>query len=250
MSKRAGRGRGKPAGRPRSRGSGAEAGALAARPQARKGGAERAKPVRTARAPSKGAPAAPGVANAPGGTTRVARLEQVKVMAHPLRLRMLHLFGETPRTAKQVAAILGEKPTRLYHHVDAMARVGLIELVETRQNRGATEKYYRTAARRFEVRHEPSAEGVRDVDTIGMIRTVVEAARDEALDYFTGPHEKPAVSPMVIRARIQGSAEEIEALRQAVLKVLEMHPPRKRKGPEQAAIQYALTILLHPAPEE
>src|ERR1700752_5178596 len=68
-------------------------------------------------------------------------LEQIKVLADPLRLRVLEAFGEE-RTTKQVAELLGEKPTKLYHHVDALQRVGLITLSRTRQNRGTVEKYY------------------------------------------------------------------------------------------------------------
>ena len=37
-------------------------------------------------------------------------LEQIKVLADPLRIRILEAFGEE-RTTKQVADLLGEKPT-------------------------------------------------------------------------------------------------------------------------------------------
>jgi predicted ArsR family transcriptional regulator len=54
----------------------------------------------------------------------------------------MELFVETPRTTKQVADLLGEPPTRLYHHVAALERAGLLRLKETRRNRGTTEKWY------------------------------------------------------------------------------------------------------------
>lgn len=75
-------------------------------------------------------------------------LEQIKVLADPLRLRMLEAFCQE-RTTKQVAELLGEKPTKLYHHVEALERVGLIELARTRPNRGTVEKYYLAVARTF-----------------------------------------------------------------------------------------------------
>jgi hypothetical protein len=75
-------------------------------------------------------------------------LEQVKVLADPLRIRVLEAFCQE-RTTKQVAELLGEKATKLYHHVDALARVGLIALSRTRQNRGTVEKYYLAVARTF-----------------------------------------------------------------------------------------------------
>ena len=75
-------------------------------------------------------------------------LEQIKVLADPLRIRILEAFGEE-RTTKQVADLLGEKPTKLYHHVDALEKIGLIALSRMRQNRGTLEKYYLAVARTF-----------------------------------------------------------------------------------------------------
>ena len=76
-------------------------------------------------------------------------LEQVKVVADPLRVRILEAICLEPRTTKQIAEILGEKPTRLYHHVDALAEAGLVRLVDTRQVRGTVEKYYQAVGRAF-----------------------------------------------------------------------------------------------------
>ncbi len=210
-------------------------------------------PARPRRAAGKSRTAA-GPAPAPGAM-RVSQLEQVKVMAHPLRLRMLELFGEAPRTAKQVAGLLGEKPTRLYHHVDAMARVGLIELTETRQVRGATEKYYRAAARRFEIGQEAFAAAGKaaGAGSAGMIRTVVDATRNEVLDFFGAEHPRPPVSPVIARAMVRGSREEIEAIRTRLMELLELRksaPGKRAKGGKSEALTYSLALMFYPAPEE
>ena len=70
----------------------------------------------------------------------LTELDQIKVLADPLRIRILEELGQE-RTTKQVADLIGEKPTKLYHHVEALERVGLIQLTRTRQNRGTLEKY-------------------------------------------------------------------------------------------------------------
>lgn len=75
-------------------------------------------------------------------------LDQIRILADPLRLRMLEAFGEE-RTTKQVADLLEEKPTRLYHHVDALEGAGLIRLRRTARKRGTTEKYYQAVAENF-----------------------------------------------------------------------------------------------------
>src|ERR1043166_7584467 len=70
------------------------------------------------------------------------KVADLRALAHPLRLRMMELFAESPKTTKQVAELLGQPPTRLYHHVAALERSGLLVLKETRQNRGTVEKWY------------------------------------------------------------------------------------------------------------
>lgn len=86
---------------------------------------------------------------------RISDIGQVKALANPLRMRIIEkLATSEPMTTKQVAQSLGEKPTRLYHHVDLLEKAGLIRLTHTRQNRGATEKYYEAIARTFRAGEE------------------------------------------------------------------------------------------------
>lgn len=81
---------------------------------------------------------------------QISDIEQVKALSHPLRMRIIEtLAAADPMTTKQVAEALGEKPTRLYHHVDTLLKAGLIRLTHTKQNRGTTEKYYETIAKQF-----------------------------------------------------------------------------------------------------
>ncbi len=81
---------------------------------------------------------------------RLTSLAQVRVLANPLRLRLLDAFVAEPRTTMQVARVLGESPTRLYRHVDALFRAGFLERRGERKNRGTTEVYYQAKAGHFE----------------------------------------------------------------------------------------------------
>ena len=78
----------------------------------------------------------------------ISDLDQLKVVADPLRIRILEAFCRE-RTTKQVAVVIEEKPTKLYHHVEALEKVGLIRLSRTRRNRGTLERYYLAVARTF-----------------------------------------------------------------------------------------------------
>src|SRR3954468_24369892 len=86
----------------------------------------------------------------PGAPELQANVAELRALAHPLRLRILELFAEAPRTTKQVAEMLGQPPTRLYHHVAALERAGLLVLKETRPNRGVVEKWYEAVARQMQ----------------------------------------------------------------------------------------------------
>jgi DNA-binding transcriptional ArsR family regulator len=109
-------------------------------------------------------------------------LKQVRALADPLRMRILGALCEE-RTTKQVAELLHEKPTRLYHHVDALERAGLVQLTRTRPKRGTIEKYYRSVARTFEARvstgrqSEASREAIDDVMATAFATTSSEVSR-------------------------------------------------------------------------
>ena len=90
----------------------------------------------------------------PEGTLTLTGLAQVRALADPLRVRMLEAFAAEERTTRQVAEILQEKPTRLYHHLKSLATAGLIRKTRTRRNRGTLETYYRAVACSF--RADPS----------------------------------------------------------------------------------------------
>src|SRR5271156_1950475 len=84
-------------------------------------------------------------------TYTVKDLRQIRALADPLRQRILGALMSTPRTTKQVAEILGEKPTKLYHHVEALEKAGLVRLTETRPVRGTVERYFQAVATQFQV---------------------------------------------------------------------------------------------------
>jgi DNA-binding transcriptional ArsR family regulator len=122
---------------------------------------------------------------------RISDLEQVKALAHPLRMRIIEaLAASEPMTTKQVAESLGETPTRLYHHVDLLEKTGLIRLTHTRQNRGTTEKYFEAIARQFRADTDLfSEESTVDQESAlrPMIRTVFDNATAELLRLLDTP---------------------------------------------------------------
>lgn len=118
----------------------------------------------------------------------IDRPEQLKALADPLRQRLLNAFCCNPATTRQVADLLGEQATRLYHHVKLLENAGLIQLVETKQNRGTIEKYYLATAHNFIVDHQMlSAQSAEDdpmLESQSMIVNMLEATLAEARSRF------------------------------------------------------------------
>src|SRR5436309_1208191 len=120
-------------------------------------------------------------------------LAEMRALAHPLRLRIMEVFAEAPRTTKQVAEELGQPPTRLYHHVAALERAGLLRLRETRKNRGTTEKWYEAISRTMGT---PSVKAARGTPKESAARravamTVLEQARQEVVAAMQRRGEEP-----------------------------------------------------------
>src|SRR5258708_15072633 len=80
------------------------------------------------------------------------------------RSRMLELLRDQPMTVTQLGELMGEAPSKIHYHVRELERVGLLELVETREKGGILEKYYQPIA------HE-----------IGVDKALLTVPSDEAL---------------------------------------------------------------------
>jgi DNA-binding transcriptional ArsR family regulator len=67
----------------------------------------------------------------------------LKALAHPLRIRILAMLREKPGSPVQLAARLDATLGAVAYHVRTLHNLGLIELIDTRQRRGATEHVYK-----------------------------------------------------------------------------------------------------------
>lgn len=91
-------------------------------------------------------------------TKRVMKinLEQMKLVSSPIRAKIIYLLDEKAMTAKQVADELGKTPGSVHYHIQQLYQGGILELTETRDNKGIIEKYYRSKANTFTL-EDPNA---------------------------------------------------------------------------------------------
>lgn len=72
----------------------------------------------------------------------------VRAVSHPVRVKAFVIMAERPpASSKQIAEELGEDLSNVGYHVRELARLEMIELVDTKQRRGAVEKFYRAIER-------------------------------------------------------------------------------------------------------
>ena len=76
--------------------------------------------------------------DAPAGS-----LDALRVVAHPLRLRLLSLLTGDSFSAAEAARALGQTQANVSYHLRRLAQAGLVELVEHTRVRGGTAKRYR-----------------------------------------------------------------------------------------------------------
>lgn len=78
-------------------------------------------------------------------------VEQVvaKAFAHPLRVQILIIFNERVASPNLLAQELDQSLNLVAYHVRVLEKYDCIELVDTKQRRGATEHFYRATRRQF-----------------------------------------------------------------------------------------------------
>lgn len=181
-------------------------------------------------------------------------LEQVKTLSDPLRVRLLQAFC-LERTTKQVADLLGERPTKLYHHVEALERVGLVRLTRTRQNRGTIEKYYQSVARMF--RTDPRlftvpAPGEKVKVLSKMLSTIFDNTSLEMQRLMAskpGPKQLEEQG-LLTYVEVRASEEWIRAAREKLEKLIkEVVEPGKKAGTGKKR-RYRLTLAFFPVDVE
>ncbi len=183
-------------------------------------------------------------------TVMLKDLEQIKVFAHPLRARLVEVFADKARTAKQAAEVIGQKPTKLYHHVEALERVGLIKLVKTQKKRGTLEKYYRTVAKRFSVdsslfemmKNGKKAIGEFRAMFTTMLENTMREINESISERLICPEKKQAKVSLV-RKHIRTTPANLKKMQEKIHTMIdECAAAEDKKGD----IEYRLVLVFYP----
>lgn len=196
----------------------------------------------------------------PQATLVVADLDTLRVLADPLRLRIMEAFArdaDTPQTVKRVAATLGEGTTKLYYHVNLLEERGLLVVVESRVVSGIIEKRYQPVARAITVDRSVLMSGGDPAVTDAMgatIGAILTSTQDDVLDGLRAGRILPGPEAPIERRAVIGkslarlSPERAEAFSRRLQDLMQEFDSDEAVGPD--AIAYSLLIVCYPTGEQ
>jgi predicted ArsR family transcriptional regulator len=153
-------------------------------------------------------------------------VEQIvaKAFAHPLRVEILIILNERVASPNLLAQELGQSLNLVAYHVRVLEKYDCIELVDTKQRRGATEHFYRATRRQFLTDSEWSRmpeslrPGLSGVMLKALFDDVEEAVAQDTFDEVEDRHLSR--TPMVVDR--QGWSDVASLLGETLDRVLEI----------------------------
>ncbi|HEU5061920.1 MAG TPA: helix-turn-helix domain-containing protein [Solirubrobacterales bacterium] len=153
-------------------------------------------------------------------------VEQIvaKAFAHPLRVQILIILGEKVASPNMLAQQLDQSLNLVAYHVRVLEKYDCIELVDTKQRRGATEHFYRATRRQFlsddEWSRMPSSlrPGMAGAMLKSVFEDIEEASKSGTLEQVEDIHLSR--TPMVVDA--QGWDEVSTLLKSTLERLLEI----------------------------
>lgn len=143
------------------------------------------------------------------------RLARLRVVAHPLRLRILSLLTGAPMSAAELSRELGVSHALASYHLRQLAKTEFLEVAEERSHRGGREVRYR-------YRNEPVASGLARGDSLVLLSLpsalglFAEALASELRRRATTASTSPALSPLLTDAEVWICPDQWAALRQTL----------------------------------
>lgn len=176
-----------------------------------------------------------------------------KAFAHPLRVQILIILNERVASPNLLSQELDRSLNLVAYHVRVLEKYDCVELVDTRQRRGATEHFYRATRRQFLSNSEWARlpESLRPGLSGAMLRAVFGDV-DEAVakgSFDEEPDRHLSRTPMVVDR--QGWSEVAELLGETLDRVLAIQARASERlaGSEEEGMLSKVEILHFRSPQ-
>ena len=77
----------------------------------------------------------------------IRKLEQLKVLCDPIRVRILWDTVGRAQTGTMIAAHLGLSPSKVHYHLKELERIGIVTIERSEEKNGIVQKFYRIIAK-------------------------------------------------------------------------------------------------------
>jgi DNA-binding transcriptional ArsR family regulator len=177
-------------------------------------------------------------------------VEQVvaKAFAHPLRVQILIILNEKVASPNMLAQHLDQSLNLVAYHVRVLEKYDCIELVDTKQRRGATEHFYRATRRQFLTDNEWTSlpkslrGGLSGAALKPAFDDVEEALDKQTFDELDTRHLSR--TPMVVDKK--GWEDATEVLANALDRLIEIHgEAASRLAESNEDPIYSRALILH-----
>jgi DNA-binding transcriptional ArsR family regulator len=182
-------------------------------------------------------------------------VEQIvaKAFAHPLRVQILIILNERVASPNLLAQELDQSLNLVAYHVRVLEKYDCIELVDTKQRRGATEHFYRATRRQFLTDSEWSRmpESLRPGLSGAMLKSLFDDVDDAVTrDTFDEVEDRHlSRTPMVVDK--QAWSDVAALLSDTLDRVLEIQAEASERlaGSEETGMLAKVMILHFKSPE-
>jgi DNA-binding transcriptional ArsR family regulator len=178
----------------------------------------------------------------------VETLEQLRAIADELRMRILALLTNEPRTVTEVARLIKEAPGKIHYHVRELERLHIVKLVETREKGGILEKYYRAVAKSIMVPSELLQSMPQD-DAVATISDLFQRALQgfiRAMRYLMQHPEEPDKTIEFSMDHYWMTPEEYAAVRKKIKVLLDPYQAPREVADERERTM--VTMFYHTPP--
>ncbi|MCK5129421.1 MAG: helix-turn-helix transcriptional regulator [Clostridiales bacterium] len=112
-------------------------------------------------------------------------LKEIRVLNDPYRREILTTFSiiDRPATAKEVAKMMGEAPSKVNYHIGVLHQYDFIELHHTESINGIIAKYYKRNYIKFTINMDIENTGTKQMQAMrDVIQSTFDTARDQYLE--------------------------------------------------------------------
>lgn len=171
----------------------------------------------------------------------------VKALAHPLRLRIIDALENRSASPSELSQELGAPIGNVSYHVRRLESLGVLELVDTAQRRGAVEHYFRLVSRpRVSEKAWASAPGiVKEAMLQGVLSKVGEQVTAAAANGgFTRPETHVGRLPMLLDEQgFKEAASVLSSVAERLSTIQEKSAKRLEKADHEGEL-HALAVLM------